>query len=58
MKDFLNIRIPEQGQILKTRIKILVNRPMRLPRHKETVVLRRWGRSKQKFGFIKRVDKY
>ena len=23
----------------------------------ETVVLRRWGRSKQKFGFIKRVDK-
>ena len=24
---------------------------------KETVVLRRWGRSKQKFGFIKRVDK-
>ena len=24
---------------------------------KETVVLRRWGRSKGKFGFIKRVDK-
>ena len=24
---------------------------------KETVVLRRWGRSKQKFGFIKWVDK-
>ena len=24
---------------------------------KETVVLRQWGRSKQKFGFIKRVDK-
>ena len=24
---------------------------------RETVVLRRWGRSKQKFGFIKRVDK-
>ena len=24
---------------------------------KETVLLRRWGRSKQKFGFIKRVDK-
>ena len=24
---------------------------------KETVVLRRWERSKQKFGFIKRVDK-
>ena len=24
---------------------------------KETAVLRRWGRSKQKFGFIKRVDK-
>ena len=24
---------------------------------KETVVLRWWGRSKQKFGFIKRVDK-
>ena len=24
---------------------------------KETVVLRRWGRLKQKFGFIKRVDK-
>ena len=24
---------------------------------KETVVLRRWGRSKEKFGFIKRVDK-
>ena len=24
---------------------------------KETVVLRRWGRSKQKFGFIERVDK-
>ena len=24
---------------------------------KETVVLCRWGRSKQKFGFIKRVDK-
>ena len=24
---------------------------------KQTVVLRRWGRSKQKFGFIKRVDK-
>ena len=24
---------------------------------KETVMLRRWGRSKQKFGFIKRVDK-
>ena len=24
---------------------------------KETVVLRRWQRSKQKFGFIKRVDK-
>ena len=24
---------------------------------KETVVLRRWGISKQKFGFIKRVDK-
>ena len=24
---------------------------------KETVVLRRWGRSQQKFGFIKRVDK-
>ena len=24
---------------------------------KETVVLRRWGGSKQKFGFIKRVDK-
>ena len=24
---------------------------------KETVVLRRWGRSKQKIGFIKRVDK-
>ena len=24
---------------------------------KETVVLRRWGRSKQKFGFIKRADK-
>ena len=24
---------------------------------KETVVLRRWGRSKLKFGFIKRVDK-
>jgi len=23
---------------------------------KETVVLRQWGRSKQKFGFIKRVD--
>ena len=23
---------------------------------KETVVLRRWERSKQKFGFIKRVD--
>ena len=23
----------------------------------ETVVLRRWERSKQKFGFIKRVDK-
>ena len=25
--------------------------------YKETVVLRRWERSKQKFGFIKRVDK-
>ena len=24
---------------------------------KETVVLRQWERSKQKFGFIKRVDK-
>ena len=24
---------------------------------KETVVLRRWERSKQKFAFIKRVDK-
>ena len=24
---------------------------------KETVVLRRWGRSRPKFGFIKRVDK-
>ena len=24
---------------------------------KETVVLRRWERSRQKFGFIKRVDK-
>ena len=24
---------------------------------KETMVLRRWERSKQKFGFIKRVDK-
>ena len=24
---------------------------------KETVVLRRWERSKQQFGFIKRVDK-
>ena len=24
---------------------------------KETVVLRRWERSKQKFGFINRVDK-
>ena len=24
---------------------------------KETVVLRRWERSKRKFGFIKRVDK-
>ena len=24
---------------------------------KETVVLRRWERSKQKFGFIERVDK-
>ena len=24
---------------------------------KETVVLRRWGRSKQKFGFMKQVDK-
>ena len=24
---------------------------------KETVVLRRWERSKQKYGFIKRVDK-
>jgi len=24
---------------------------------KETVVLRRWEREKQKFGFIKRVDK-
>ena len=24
---------------------------------KETVVLRRWGSSKQKFGFIKRVDR-
>ena len=24
---------------------------------KEIVVLRRWGRLKQKFGFIKRVDK-
>ena len=24
---------------------------------KDTVVLRRWGRSKQKFCFIKRVDK-
>ena len=24
---------------------------------KETVVLRRWENSKQKFGFIKRVDK-
>ena len=24
---------------------------------KETVVLRRWERSKQNFGFIKRVDK-
>ena len=24
---------------------------------KDTVVLRRWERSKQKFGFIKRVDK-
>ena len=24
---------------------------------KETLVLRRWERSKQKFGFIKRVDK-
>ena len=24
---------------------------------KETVVLRRWERSKQKFGFMKRVDK-
>ena len=24
---------------------------------KETVMLRRWGRSEQKFGFIKRVDK-
>ena len=24
---------------------------------KETVVLRRWERSKQKFGFVKRVDK-
>ena len=24
---------------------------------KETVVLHRWERSKQKFGFIKRVDK-
>jgi len=24
---------------------------------KETVVLRRWEKSKQKFGFIKRVDK-
>ena len=24
---------------------------------KETVVLRRWERSKQKFGFTKRVDK-
>ena len=24
---------------------------------KETVMLRRWGRSKQKFGFIKQVDK-
>ena len=24
---------------------------------KETVALRRWGGSKQKFGFIKRIDK-
>ena len=27
------------------------------PVSKETLVLRRWERSKQKFGFIQRVDK-
>ena len=37
------------GKVVETHNKFLVS--------KKTVVLRRWERSKQKFGFIKRVDK-
>ena len=49
---FLNNRFVSQANTLSKRQvqnEFLVS--------KETVVLRRWERSKQKFGFIKRVDK-
>ena len=39
---------PLQGSIALVKTKFLVS--------KETVVLRRWERSKQKFGFIEGVD--
>ena len=62
IKSFLLIRIRRfcfcfqprsndetQGEVLGTMDSVLVSI--------ETVVLRQWERSKQKFGFIKRVDK-
>ena len=42
---------------LKTRIVKVTKISNKFLVSKETVVLRRWERSKQKFGFIKRVDK-
>ena len=49
MKNYFKKNFGE-GNVMPLRIhKFLVS--------KETVLLRRWERSKQKFGFIKRVDK-
>ena len=51
---FLYENNTKQGQIHKAQSTPLNNKFLV---SKETVVLRRWERSKQNFGFIKRVDK-
>ena len=48
-----NIRLLDQ----KSNCKAIMRGVNKFLVSKETVVLRRWERSKQKFGFIKRVDK-
>ena len=67
---FQEIHLPSKFKLVSSLI-VGINRKTQTPNNetppnsiinqflvsKETVVLRRWERSKQKFGFIKRVDK-